>query len=103
MSEEKEETKITGTNETEDDSGTGTETKNFSDLDRAEGIAKMQKEENDRRLDILARETQLEASRRVGGETAAGKTLETKKEESNHDYRMRINKEMAAGKTDFGS
>ena len=52
--------------------------------------------ENDRREDIIAKDM-------LGGHADAGQSQEKPKEETDHDYRMRIQKEMAEGKTDFGN
>ena len=95
---EKEVTSETATASTEE---TGTE-KATSTLDRADQIAQMQKRENDRRESLLKREEDLAARKAVGGETEAGKSAE-KKEETPKEYRARVEKEMAGGKTEFGN
>ena len=51
--------------------------------------------ENDRRMKMLVR-------KELGGGTDAGQPSQPK-EENDHDYRERITKEMAAGKTEFGN
>jgi len=38
----------------------------------------------------------------LGGKADTGQAPEKKPEESDHDYRVRIEKEMAGGKTEFG-
>ena len=80
---------------------TGTE-KTTSVLDRADEI-------NDRKERILKREEALQdrkeafaARKAVGGETEAGQATQ-KKEETPHEYRLRIEKEMVEGKTEFGN
>lgn len=85
-----------------DDIGAGDKSQTISELDRADQIAERQKRENDRRESLLTREENLEARRKIGGLAEAGKPSE-KKEESDHDYRMRIQKELAEGKTEFGN
>ena len=63
--------------------------------EKLEAAVKAQREENDRTEKIMARKA-------LGGESPAGDKPESK-EESPHEYRVRINKEMAEGKTEFGN
>ena len=93
----------TGTTETKDDSGTGTEAKTLTALEIADGINKKKEELLDREEALTARKENLAARESVGGETQAGQSSNTKVEESDHDYRVRVQKEMAAGKTEFGN
>lgn len=73
-----------------------------SDIDRAEKNLEERKKIVEEEKKILDRKEKLQAIQMVGGHTVAGaEDTEPKKEESDHDYRMRIEKEMAAGKTDF--
>ena len=87
---------------TTDDSNERVQQKTISELDRADQIAERQKRENDRRSEILDREEALAARKAVGGIADAGQPAE-KKEETPKEYRTRINKEMAEGKTEFGN
>ena len=57
----------------------GVQSGTISELDRADQIAERQKRENDRKEELLTREENLEARRRVGGVTEAGQ--EQKKED----------------------
>ena len=66
------------------------------------------KAENDRKEELIKEEKKLmdrreklHAEQMVGGHTVAGQPEQDKKEETPHEYRIRIEKEMAAGKTDF--
>lgn len=81
----------------------GIQSQATTELDRADQIAERQARENTRREDILKREEALEARRRVGGLSEAGQAPQTPKDESPKEYRQRVEKEMAAGKTDFGN
>ena len=80
----------------------GVQSTTISELDRADQIAERLARENDRREEILTREESLAARRAVGGTTEAGQSVE-KKKESDSEYRKRIDKEMAEGKTEFGN
>ncbi len=103
MSEEnKQEEKKVGEEVTTPTKDNGDESKTVSELDRADQIAERQKRENDRREELLTREENLEARRKVGGFTE-GKDTTEEKEETPYEYRKRINKEMAEGKTEFGN
>ncbi len=74
----------------------GIQSETISELDRADQIAERQKRENDRREELLNREESLAARKAVGGVTEAGQAS-AKKEETPHEYRMRVEKEMAEG------
>ena len=87
---------------TSKDSDKGIQSKTISDLDRAIENNERYARESDRREEILKREEALEVSRRVGGTTEAGKESKIKKEETPKEYRVRVEKEMAEGKTQFG-
>ncbi len=100
---EKENTQDEGTTKTKDDSGTGDETKTLTALEIADGINKKKEELLDRDEALTARKENLQARQDVGGETQAGQASKEKVEESDHDYRVRVQKEMAAGKTEFGN
>ncbi len=69
----------------EEDKEAQEENDTLSALDRADQIAERQKRENDRREELLTREEALEARRKIGGVTEAGKPAE-KKEQSDADY-----------------
>ena len=56
---------------------------------------------NTKREELLDREEAMMAKRELGGRAEAGQSNERKKEESPAEYRARINKEMAAGKTEW--
>ena len=72
-------------------------------LDQSKEQLRMYKEENDRRRDILKREEKLANLKMIGGGSEAGRALKKPNEETPHDYRDRVTKEMAAGKTEFGN
>jgi len=82
------------------DTGEGVQPETVSELDRADQIAERLKRENDRKEELLTREENLEARRRVGGVAEAGQQSKPK-EETPKEYRARIEKEMREGKTDF--
>ena len=85
------------------DSGEGVQSEAVSTLDRADQIAERQARENDRREKLLDREEALAARRAVGGTTEAGSVKEKPKEETPKEYRARVTKELAEGKTEFGN
>ena len=53
--------------------------------------------------ELRAEAQKLEAEKMVGGKSDAGQSPDKPKDETDHDYRMRIQKEMAEGKTEFGN
>ena len=61
------------------------------------------KAENDKVDAELLRREKLKAEVARGGKSDAGQAAEKPKEETNKEYRDRIDKEMAEGKTDFGN
>lgn len=75
----------------------GVQSETTSELDRADRIAERQKKENDRREEILTREENLAARKRVGGVTEAGQQP-VKKEETDKEYSERIDQEIRDGK-----
>ena len=56
-----------------------------------------------RQEELISRQEELAADNELGGTAEAGKGAPIKKEESDHNYRVRIQKEMADGKTEFGN
>lgn len=79
----------------------GIQRETVSELDRADQIAERQKRENDRREELINREEALAARRIVGGNAEAGSVREQPKKESPSEYRRRVEKEMAEGKTEW--
>lgn len=76
----------------------GVQSETTSELDRADQIAERQKRENDRREQLLLREENLEARRRVGGVTEAGQQAQTKtKEQKKTDDAKEFFKDTALG------
>ena len=57
---------------------------------------------NKKHEELLARQEDMIARKILGGGSEAGQAAE-KKEETPKEYRVRINKELAEGKTEFGS
>lgn len=79
-----------------DDSGDGNQSELVKQTDAANAAAE--------RMELATQALKAEqAKARLGGVTEAGQKKEEKKEESDHDYRVRVNKEMASGKTEFGN
>lgn len=76
---------------------------NGSEIDRAIGVNKERKEILEREEKLMKRKEDLAAIQMVGGTTQAGQGNAGEKEETNSEYRQRIQKEMAAGKTEFGN
>lgn len=58
------------------------------------------KSQNDRTEKLLERNEALHAKQMLGGKSTAGTEPEKEKEETAHEHRMRINKELAEGKFD---
>lgn len=76
---------------------------NLSDYDKALELVKRREEATKAENETLDRKEKLAANTMLGG-TAGGHIESTAiKEESNQEYRRRITKEMAEGKTDFGN
>ena len=67
-------------------------------LDRADEIAERQKRENDRREELIKRDEALAARKAVGGDIDAGEKKPEKKEETDSEYRKRIEKDVNDGK-----
>ena len=59
--------------------------------EKLEAATKAQREENDRTEQIMAK-------RALGGDSEAGQAPVVNKEETPHEYRLRVNKELAEGK-----
>lgn len=75
------------------------ETKGDNVVDKAQKVKEELKEQMDRKEALLVREEALKAEKELGGETEAGE--EPKKvEETPHEYRLRVEKELAEGKFD---
>ena len=75
-----------------EDSKDGVQSETTSELDRADQIAERQLRANKERLEILEREENLEARRKVGGVTEAGKPADKPKEETDEEYHDRFMK-----------
>lgn len=72
--------------------------KGLTALDRAEAANKEKAINLDREEKLLARKEKLVAIQQVGGQTVAGGEKEPEKEETNTEYRDRIDKEISEGK-----
>ena len=68
----------------------GVKPETVSELDRADQIAERQKRENDRREALLVREENLEARKRVGGDTSAGQAVAKKKEDTDEEFEQKL-------------
>ena len=75
--------------------------KPLSLYDKTEAIVTRQEEANKKTEELLARQEKLYANERLAG-TAGGHVEPVKKEETDKEYRTRITKELAEGKTEFG-
>ena len=73
----------------------------ISELDKLKAINDELEKELVRGRELHAETQKLEAEKMLGGKSDAGQETVKPKDESNHDYRVRIEKEMAEGKTDF--
>ena len=70
-----------------------------SDLDKAINANKVKSELLDREEKLLERKEKLEGIRLIGGGSAAGSEPAKPKDETDSEYRGRVEKEMASGKT----
>ena len=86
-----------------DESGEGDKPKATSIVDKASEVAKRMENANERAEEILLKQEELAAKTMLGGHAEAGSEPKKPKEETPHEYRMRINKELAEGKKDFGN
>ena len=74
---------------------------NASDMvTKAEAAAKLLKDENDRKEQLLKREEELQAKKILGGNSSAGVAPPQPKPETNREYRLRVEKEVLSGKYD---
>lgn len=85
-----------------DNQGAGDQPKTLDKVERAEQIVERLEAVEKRIDEKTAKLEDLEAKRILGGKSVGAQTP-VAKEETPHDYRMRIEKEMAAGKTEFGN
>ena len=78
------------------------EPKSLSIYEKTEAIVTRQEEANKKTEELLTRQETLHANQRLAG--TAGGHIESKPAElSDKDYRKRVEKEMAEGKTEFGN
>ena len=96
MDEEKE-TKETKTENTEADTGEGDKPKATTLIGEANSAAERLEKANKEKSELLAREEDLEARKKLGGGSEAGKP-EEKKEETDKEYSDRIDQEVRDGK-----
>ncbi|MGR3175074.1 MAG: hypothetical protein ACUZ8N_10800 [Candidatus Scalindua sp.] len=102
MSEEnKEENKEVGKEVTAGTKDVGAKFETTPVIERAREEREKMEAANVKREELLDREEAIMAKRELGGRAEAGGSSEEKKEESDKDYRSRINKEMAEGKTEW--
>ena len=66
-------------------------------------VAERMEKANSKREEQIGREEDLADVKQLSGDSEAGKKQEEKKEENPHEYRVRIEQELAQGKTEFGS
>ena len=76
--------------------------KPLSIYEKTELIVNRQEAANKKTEELLTRQETLHANQRLAG-TAGGHVDAKPKEETDRDYRTRIQKEMAQGKTEFGN
>lgn len=74
-----------------------------TEVEKAKVVVDAMKVENDRREELLVRWDASEAKKVINGTAEGGVEPEKPKEETDHDYRIRIQKEMASGRTEFGN
>lgn len=83
------------------DTGEGDKPKTPQSIVDANAAAKRLEEATAKHKEQLDRQEDMIARKILGGGTEAGQTPDKPKEETPHEYRVRINKEMAEGKTEF--
>ena len=97
----------TGGKETPDDSKKPEEDNKSGDgisaLDRAEAANKEKSRLIDEEKKLMDRKEKLHAAQMVGGHTQAGQTQEQPKNETDKEYRQRVEKELKEGRTEFGN
>lgn len=82
------------------DSGEGDKSKTLNLYERTNEATERLEKANAKTEEILNRQEEIYQRQKLGGTTEAGQATE-KKEETPREYRARINKEMAAGKTEW--
>ena len=92
-----------GEESTEENSGDGDKPKVPEAVRLARIENERMEEANRERRELITREEDLAAHKQLGGSAEGGKEPKKETEESDKDYRQRVEKEMAAGKTDFGN
>ena len=103
MSEDGEEqTDKTNTKGDENNKGVETNEGNISEYDKALALVKRREEATKAEKELLEEKKKYDSNAMLAG-TAGGHIDSKPKEESDHDYRVRVAKEMAEGKTDFGN
>ena len=91
MSENKETEK--GTDNPKEDSGDGDKSETVKDTERIRA-------ETEELEKAIAEKGNAEARAKIAGVVVAGQKKEEEKEETNHEYRLRIEKELREGKHD---
>ena len=86
-----------------EDAGKGDKYETTPVIERARQEREKLEAANKVKEELLNREEAIMARKALGGDTEAGGVKEEKKEETPHEYRTRINKELAEGKTEFGN
>ncbi len=99
---EDEQTKETDKEGTETDKPLAPDGKPISDYDKALELVKRREKATEAEKEVLDRKEKLAANSMLGGTTGGNVPVQTK-EETPKEYRTRINKEMAEGKTEFGN
>ena len=81
------------------------ESKNTGKGDKSEALKETERlnAETEGLNKAIAENENAKARQKAGGITEAGKSTEKPKTETPHEYRLRINKELAEGKTEFGN
>ena len=99
---ENEPTNEGNTDGTKDNKPVAPDGKPLSDYDKALALVERREAATKEEEKLLDRKEKLAANSMLGGTTEAGQAPVEKKEETPHEYRVRINKELAEGKTEFG-
>ena len=97
---DKKQTDETNTEGTKDNIDVATDEGNLSEYDKALALVKRREEATKAEKELLEEKKKYDSNAMLAG-TAGGHIDSKPKEESDHDYRVRVAKEMAEGKTDF--
>ncbi len=96
-------TKKTDPKGTETDKPLAPDGEPISDYDKTLELVKRREEATKAEQEVLDRKEKLASNAMLGGDSGGNVPITPAKEETPKEYRARINKELAEGKTEFGN